>query len=427
MKAKLTQLTGTKVMDSNFADYQTLGDPECVPGLIYEQSGQFTNIYLSDEFILSELLIKMQYAKKSGTVVVDYSSPNAAKELHVGHLRSTLVGDCIANVLQAVGYTVIKQNHIGDKCFTAQIDKAEAFEKMHNVYGKLNVGLTPADVTPESFYHGEDVLPLIDVFAVDGSLQMKVGDESVVLVKSDGVDTYFLTDLAAIHYRLFELNANKIIYVTDFRQKDHFKKLFKAVVDLGWAAADQLVHLTTGCVLGKDNKPLKTRDGNTPKLADLIDEAIAATTDEAIGIGVLKYGELSINKSSDYAFDLEKATSTKGNTAAYLQYTCARLLAVLNACGHWGTVTFENDYDKTLAKELLKWVDVIDNFEHGYKPSDITTYLYGLAKVFNMFYEQGGKIVGAENEAMKVILLVKTWNVFKAGLNLLGIQILEKI
>ena len=171
----------------------------------------------------------------------------------------------------------------------------------------------------------------------------------------------------------------------------------------------QLVHVTTGCVLGLDGKPLKTRDGNSPLLKELIAEAV--------GVGVLKYSEYAVNKQSGYVFDLEKATATKGNTSAYIQYTAARINSLLKACDHGGTVTFKSDVELALAKQLLKWVDVLDGFEAGYKPSDVTTYLYGLAKAFNLFYETGGVIVGAENEAMKVLLCAKA----------LGITILEKM
>ena len=186
--------------------------------------------------------------------------------------------------------------------------------------------------------------------ASDNHKYIVVDHKEVVLKKQNGDDTYFLTDLAALHYRLTELGADQVIYVTDFRQKDHFKALFEAAVELGWAETAQLVHVTTGCVLGLDGKPLKTRDGNSPLLKELIAEAVATTSDEAIGVGVLKYSEYAVNKQSDYVFDLEKATATKGNTSAYIQYTAARINSLLEACGHGGTVTFKSDVELALAK-----------------------------------------------------------------------------
>ncbi len=428
MKAKLTKLTGANVVSSKFADYQTMGEPKAVAGLVYSKTGPFTNIAMTDNFIIEHLLDPPTADKKTGTVVIDYSSPNISKELHVGHLRSTLVGDCIANVLTELGYGVIKQNHIGDKKFTKHIDAAESLVAMQEIYSELNIGLTLADIKSESSFDGNDILHLLPVCTAPDTHQfLIVDDKEVVLKKQNDEDTYFLTDLTALHYRLAGLFADKVIYVTDFRQKDHFKALFQVAVEMGWAKQEQLVHVTTGCVLGKDGKPLKTRDGNSPLLKDLIAAAIEATHNKAIGVGVLKYSEFSVNKASDYVFDLGKAISTKGNTSVYIQYTCARIKSLHSACIQpAGPFVFKHEAETALAKQILKWVDVLDSFDGGYKPSDVTTYLFTLAKAFNGLYE-AEKIIGASNQKTKMLLCAKCLDIFEQGFALLGIDILEKI
>lgn len=428
MKAKLTKLTGANVVNSKFADYQTMGKPEPAEGLVYSTTGPFTNIEMTNNFIIEHLLDPPTPDKKKGTIVIDYSSPNISKELHVGHLRSTLIGDCIANVLAKLGYDVIKQNHIGDKKFTAIIGAAESLIEMQKIYNELNIGLTLDDIKSESSFDGGTILHMLPVCsASDGHKYIVVDDKEVVLKKQNGEDTYFLTDLTALYYRLTELAADKVIYVTDFRQKDHFKALFETAVEMGWAKAEQLVHVTTGCVLGKDGKPLKTRDGDSPLLKALISAAVDATSCKAIGIGVLKYAEYSVNKATDYVFDLGKATGTKGNTSVYIQYTCARIKSLLGSMKPTpGPLVFKHEAETALAKQILKWVDVLDGFDGGYKPSDITTYLFSLAKAFSGLYE-AEKIIGASNQKTKMLLCAKCLDIFEQGFALLGIDILEKI
>ncbi|MEQ8689893.1 MAG: arginine--tRNA ligase, partial [Pseudomonadales bacterium] len=351
------------------------------------------------------------------TVVVDYSAPNLAKEMHIGHLRSTIIGDSVVRVLEALGHTVIRQNHVGDwgtqfgmllvyladtgqnsaeladlegfyRAAKQRFDEDPDFEERsrqavvklqagdadmlaqwrrfidismshcQQLYERLNVSLTHADIDAESRYN--DVLPgIVATLDEQGLLSESDGarcvflDEfknkkgeplPVIVQKSDGGYLYATTDLAAIEYRTTELKADRSMYFVDVRQSLHFKQVFRVAQLAGFNHNNSsFEHMPFGTMLGKDGKPFKTRSGEVVKLAEVLDEAEAraralalaknpqldpATADElarVIGIGAVKYADLSKNRTSDYVFDWDQMLSFEGNTSPYLQYAYTRI------------------------------------------------------------------------------------------------------
>ncbi|MHC4236872.1 MAG: arginine--tRNA ligase, partial [Planctomycetota bacterium] len=372
----------------------------------------------------------IEKVQASKTVVVDYSGPNIAKQMHVGHLRSTIIGDCISRMYEFEGHTVIRQNHIGDwgtqfgmlcalmerKALEAgakgemsevpvEIENLELFyqeakalfdtdedfantsrdaiAKLHSgdtwwlkrwekiveesrkhyqpIYGILGVNLTQGDERGESFYadrlvgvvdylktagHASESNGAICVFP--GDFKNKDGDPlPFIIQKSDGAFLYATTDLAALRFRINELDAEKIIYVTDARQALHFNMLFETAKMAGWTNDDiDLMHVTFGTMLGTDGKPFKTRTGGTVKLKDLLDEAVQRATAvveeknpdlsaeqkadiaKAVGIGAVKYADYSNNRNSDFIFSFDKMLAMEGNTAPYMQYAYARIKSI---------------------------------------------------------------------------------------------------
>nr|MBL0721832.1 arginine--tRNA ligase [Sulfurovaceae bacterium] len=351
--------------------------------------------------------------KSNNIVIVDYSGPNMAKEMHVGHLRSTIIGDTLANLLEFMGDIVIRQNHIGDwgtqfgmliayleeididnmnnmdnlkdleqfyKDSKTRFDKDKEFadrardnvvkiqsgddyclklwknfidislNHCQEVYSKLDVKLTPKDIKAESFYN--DRLPkLIEKLENDKKIEVSNGAKClfiegeeipVIIQKSDGGYLYATTDLSALWYRDEVLKSNRILYVVDERQSEHFKQVFYIAKDTKLVASDtKLEHIVFGTIMDKSGKPFKTRDGGTVKLVDLLDEAIIRAKSsirnrdeldsneleslaKIIGIGAVKYFDLSINRTSNYIFNWDKILSLDGNTSLYQQYAYAR-------------------------------------------------------------------------------------------------------
>ncbi len=524
----------------------------------------FINLRLKPEFIGQRLLDIAADEKRLGilrvehpqTVVVDFSSPNVAKQMHVGHLRSTIIGDAICRMLEFEGHTVIRQNHIGDwgtqfgmlvakfdeasrnqEKYTgvpltedqfglsaeetgfplvifedlyrqakqrydsdAQFEKAakEAVVRLHNhdpqyttlwlrivaasrshyqaIYDTLDVNLKRQDERGESTYN--DMLPgVVEELKKAGLAEESNGAVCVfppgfktkegeplpfIIQKSDGAYLYATTDLAAIRYRVSELKADRIVYVTDARQSQHFQMLF-AVSDMaGWDKRDgqkvDLVHVMFGSVLGLDGKPLKTRAGENVKLKELLDEAVErarAVVQEknpdlpdaqkqaiakAVGIGAVKYADYSNNRTSDYMFSFDKMLAMEGNTAPYMQYAYARVRSIERKAVDKGVdvkaemaglaqVSLTEPGELDLARHLLRYAEAIEAAIADYRPNYLTTYLYELAQKFSVFYTQCPVLdAGPRQRPTRLRLCDLTARTIKHGLReLLGIEVVEQM
>jgi len=451
-------------------------------------------------------------------VVVDYSGPNMAKQMHVGHLRSTIIGDTLANLLTFLGDEVIRQNHIGDwgtqfgmliaylemkdedgsvslkdleqfyKDAKAEFDASETFADKareyvvkiqsgdkhclalwkkfidislghcEEVYEKLNVNLTRDDVRAESFYNDDLPKVVVDLESA-GMLQESdkalcvflEGDEvPVIIQKGDGGYLYATSDLAALRYRAQTLGAKRISYVVDARQSAHFKQVFTVAKNAGFVPKDvQLEHIGFGTMMDKNGKPFKTRDGGTIKLIDLLDEAVVKAREtinnkdgyseeeikslaKIIGIGAVKYADLSINRESNYIFNWDKMLSFEGNTSLYMQYGYARIQSIFrkyNAAMD-GDIIIGDDLEHRLATMLLRFEDVLNRAAVDASPNQITTYLYELATLFMRFYEQNPILKGGIEEEIKMSRLQLadlTAKTIKQGLDILGIKVVDKL
>jgi len=451
-------------------------------------------------------------------VVVDYSGPNMAKQMHVGHLRSSIIGDTLANLLSFLGDEVIRQNHIGDwgtqfgmliaylemkdedgsvslkdleqfykdakKEFDADANFAnkareyvvkiqsgdthclQLWQKFidislghcEDVYKKLDVNLTRDDVRAESFYN--DALPnVLETLKSKKLLEESdgakcvflEGDEIPVIVqKSDGGYLYATTDLAALKYRTQTLGAKRIAYVVDARQSGHFKQVFRVAKDAGFVSEDvSLEHIAFGTMMGKDGKPFKTRDGGTVKLIDLLDEAVVKAKEsinnkeeysqealnnlaKIIGIGAVKYADLSINRESNYIFNWDKMLSFDGNTSLYMQYAYARIQSIFRKHNApiSGKIIIGDDLEHRLSIMLLRFEDILQRAAIDASPNQITTYLYELVTLFMRFYEQNPILKEGVDEATKMSRLQLadlTAKTIKQGLDILGINVVDKL
>jgi len=517
----------------------------------------FINLRLKDEFLSTALLeinadterLGVEAAAQPATVVVDYSGPNIAKQMHVGHLRSTIIGDCIARLYAFQGHTVIRQNHIGDwgtqfgmlcayfdlkqvnidlsykergeereTSFYAEdiISDMEQFYreakllfdsdpdfanmsrnyvvKLHageehvlavwemivsvsmtecrKVYRKLNVTLTNEAIRGESFYNKylPDVVESLKqkglavesegavcVFA-EGFLNKEGQPLPFIIQKSDGAFLYATTDLAALRYRIEQLKADTVIYVTDARQALHFQMLFAVAKMAGWTDDKvELTHVTFGTMLGEDGKPFKTRSGGTVKLKDLLEEAVQRARsvveeknpelpDEqkdriarAVGIGAIKYADYSNNRNSDYVFSFDKMLAMEGNTAPYMQYAYARIKSIerkaagkVNIAQELSGLTalaFSDPAEKDLAKLLIRYNQAIATAAKECRPNYLTGYLYDLSQAFSRFYN-ACPVLQAEpsQRPLRLLLCGLTARTIRHGLSrLLGIDVVEQM
>lgn len=430
-------------------------------------------------------------------VVIDYSAPNVAKQMHVGHLRTTIIGDCFNRVLTALGHEVIPQNHIGDwgtqfgmlvehivetgtDVTTLDLAGAEQLYKdskkhfdddpgfatrararvvklqggdqetlaiwrqliavslagFNAAYQRLGVLLTDADLAGESTYN--DALPEVAAdlaergIAVvdDGALVLWVEgfDAPLIIRKSDGGYGYDTTDMAAIRHRVRELKADRIIYVTDVRQSQHFQELFEAARKAGYLPEDvEAQHVGYGMVLGPDSRPFKTRDGGTVSLTSLLDLAEQEATPE-IALAAIKYADLSGAIHKDYVFDAERMVQTTGDTGPYLQYAHARICQILRRAEAenigWGAVVvLEDPAEQTLALVLSRFGEVVDEVARALTPHKLCGYLYELAGAFSAFYE-ACPVLRSEGEvrSSRLALAAATREVLAQGLHLLGIE-----
>ena len=527
----------------------------------------FINLRLKPELVAANLLqiskdvgrLGIEKAEKPKTIVVDFSGPNIAKQMHVGHLRSTIIGDCICRLLELQGHKVIRQNHIGDwgtqfgmliayhreqmgdiadyaKSKTSNYipikDLEEFYRKakvlydsdtsfaekarqcvvdlqggntvirsswerivdwsrkdIYPIYEKLNVTLKKEDERGESFYNPK--LPevvgelqknglavesegAVCVFPVDsthstssgqtGSPQAGFKDKEgkplpVIIQKSDGAYLYATTDLAAIRYRVGELKADKIIYVTDARQGLHFEMVFAVARMAGWVKPEtELVHVTFGSVLGEDGKPLKTRSGENVKLKELLDEAVerarkvveeknpGLSEDEkkkianAVGIGAVKYADYTNNRTSDYIFSFDKMLAMEGNTAPYMQYAYARVRSIQRKGREKGievdkeiaqsqAISLTEPSELDLAKYLIRYGEAVNSSAGDYRPNYLTAYLYDLAQKFSSFYNYCPVLdASADKRPTRLLLCDLTAKTIEHGLhNLLGIEVIEQM
>lgn len=469
-------------------------------------------------------------AERPEHVVVDYSSPNLAKEMHIGHLRSTIIGDAIARLLEFRGDRVTRHNHLGDwgtqfgmllehlldrgwdrsadhgisdlnqlyQEASARFKSDAAFKErsrqrvvalqagdeqalslwkqlidesvrhMNDVYGLLGVKLTDQDVVPESFYNPELARVVSDlkqsglllesqgaqVVFPDGFKNKDGQPQPLIVQKSDGGFGYAATDLAAGRYRAATLGADRIVYVVDSRQSEHFQMVFWTLRKAGWVPADvRLEHVAFGTILGKDRKPFKTREGGSVRLAEVLEEAVsrarqvieAKGTDlpveerdaiaRAVGVGAVKYADLSNERIKDYAFDYDRMLSLEGNTAPYLQNAYVRVRSIFRkgqvdqALLRPDSLRLVEPAERALALRLLQLPDVIEGVASSLEPHRLCNYLYDLAAEFHGFYEHC-RVLNAETEdarQSRLVLCELVLRTISLGLSLLGIDVVEKM
>ena len=598
----------------------------------------FINLRLNPPYIAGELRrisgdprdrLGMGATPRPERIVVDFSSPNIAKQMHVGHLRSTIIGDAVCRLLEFLGHTVVRQNHIGDwgtqfgkvilalwhVCMAESLHKGDkayyiiedlekdlrekpkgSFESFsdpirtrhqqdwladskyvtgdgelyfhaflekfsqrsqtlwsalleayryvnlldglfkgmnrtiqtrvrnengdfvykdipyeslsrhitamlqqggleneqerkaweavkrltlnecNRIYGRLGVELTDEHVRGESFYN--DMLPAVvedlrragltkesagAVCVFPPGFKTKEGEPlPVIIQKSDGAYLYATTDLAALRYRVNELKADRIVYVTDSRQIQHFQMLFKVAEMAGWDRRDgekvELVHVTFGSVLGEDGRPLKTRSGENVKLQDLLDEAIEraravveeknpdlppeqkAKIAEAVGVGAVKYADYSNNRTSDYVFSFAKMLAMDGNTAPYMQYAYARVKSIERKAESKGVdipdelrdiqnLDLSEPTELDLGKHLVRYAEAIESAAADYRPNYLTAYLYELAQRFSTFYTECPVLdAPPAKRPTRLLLCDLTAKTIQHGLSqLLGIQVVEQM
>ncbi|PIT62962.1 arginine--tRNA ligase [Snodgrassella alvi] len=461
---------------------------------------------------------------KPQTIVIDYSSPNLAKEMHVGHLRSSIIGDSLNRVLTFLGHKVIAQNHVGDwgtqfgmlvaylieqqqngradleladleqfyrnakvrfdedknfadtaRDYVVKLQSGDAsvlalwqqfvqtsLQHAQAVYKKLGLKLLPADVTGESFYNDQLQSTVNELLAKgiavdsDGTKvvfldEFKNQDNepaAFIIQKKDGGFLYASTDLACLRYRINTLHGNRLLYVVDARQSLHFDELFTVARKAGWLPDTvHAEHVPFGTMMGKDGKPFKTRSGDTVKLMDLLNEAVTrasalvasknpelsadeiAHIGEVVGIGAVKYADLSKNRTSDYIFDWDSMLSFEGNTAPYLQYAYTRVQSVFRKAGTWdnnAAITLNEAMEQQLAVELLKFEDVLDSVANTSYPHYLAAYLYQIATLFSRFYEACPILKADEaTRNSRLQLTSLTGKTLQRGLALLGIDTLE--
>ena len=435
-------------------------------------------------------------------VVIDYSSPNVAKQMHVGHLRSTIIGDCFNRVLSALGHQVIAQNHIGDwgrqfgmlieqvddegldlasldlagaeelyRRANAHLEADESFAArsrervvklqsgdpatrqawqrlieisltgFNRTYARMNVKLTDADVAGESSYN-ELLAPLADDLVSRGIAKMDDGalvvfvegfDAPAIIRNSAGGYGYDVTDVAAIRYRVDELGARRLIYVTDARQHHHFELAFAVARMAGYLPDDVVAeHVGFGMVLGPGGTPIKTREGGTVTLDSLLDAAEEHAVPE-IALAAIKYADLSNSLQNDYVFDAERMTQTTGDTGPYLQYAhsrCAGILreAAARGLGHAGITELAEPAEQQLALWLTRFGETVQVVADDLTPHKLCTYLFELATLFSTFYEQCPVLKSAgQVRASRLALVAATKQVLASGLGLLGIVAPERM
>lgn len=464
-------------------------------------------------------------AKAPEAIVVDYSAPNAAKEMHVGHLRSTIIGDAAVRLLEWQGHTVIRQNHIGEwgtpfgmlvehlldigegeaanelsvgdlngfyRAARVKFDADETFRErarkrvvllqsgdettlrlwqtlvdeskkyFMTVYGMLGVRLAEDDFFGESYYN-DQLQSVVDELDELGLLQESDGAQCVfpegyknrngdplpiIVKKGDGGFGYGATDLATIRYRLRNLRATRVLYVVGLPQHQHLAMIYDVARDAQWLAPPaRAEHVGHGSILGDDGKVLRTRAGQSVKLADLLEEAVVrasaviaeknpelddqtrAAVARAVGIGAVKYADLSTDRTRDYVFDVDRMVSFEGNTAPYLQYARARICSIFRRAGletplqDVDKLVITEPAERALALQLLEFSSLVAEVSETLEFHKLANYLYGVASAFTSFYEKC-PVLRAESDVKqsRLALCDITARTLKLGLGLLGID-----
>ena len=498
----------------------------------------FINLTLRPQWIadaatalLADPRLGVPAAARPQTVVVDYSSPNIAKAMHVGHLRTTIVGDAIVRVLEFAGHHVIRDNHVGDwgtpfgmllehlvdvgddsaeaallrtdpnafyQAARVQFDADPAFaararervvklqsgndpdtqrlwdelmelskDYLRDTYAVLRVTLADEDIRGESFYNdmlrgvADDLIAKGLATISDGALcafpagfQNRDGSPlPLIIVKSDGGYNYATTDLATIRYRVDKLNADRALYVVGTDQAQHFKMVFEVAREAGWLpdSAD-FEHAQIGMVQGKDGRRLRTRAGDNVALSELIAEGpqrARALLDEVerdddgldldavaedVGIGAIKYADLSTARESAYIFDWDRMISFKGNTGPYLQYATARIRSIfrraeIDEAELHGPIVITAPAERELARKLLELGSVVTQVAETAEPHRLCTYIFEVASLFTSFYEQC-PVLKADDEATRnsrLALCAAVLRVLTVGLDLLGVPIPDRM
>ncbi|KAM3099170.1 arginine--tRNA ligase [Phormidesmis sp. 146-35] len=467
-------------------------------------------------------------------IVVDFSSPNIAKEMHVGHLRSTIIGDCIARILEFQGHDVLRLNHVGDwgtqfgmlitylrevapaalttanaidlgdlvafyKKAKQRFDEDPQFQEasrqevvrlqsgaedtlrawnllceqsrseFQEIYDLLDICLTERG---ESFYNPllADVVKDLETAGLlvedqgakcvflEGFSNREGDPLPLIIQKSDGGYNYATTDLAAIRQRIQKEQAQRLIYITDAGQSNHFAQVFQVARRAGWIPETVKVeHVPFGLVQGEDGKRLKTRSGDTVRLRDLLDEAIVrsrtdietrlkeddrseteefiAHTSQIVGISAVKYADLSQNRTSNYIFSFDKMLALQGNTAPYMLYAYARVQSIsregkidFQNLGSDANILLKEEAELTLAKHLLQLEDIIDLVSQDLFPNRLCQYLFELSQKYNRFYELCPVLKAEEPvRTSRLMLCDLTARTLKLGLFLLGIEVVDRM
>ena len=504
-------------------------------GIVEIAGPGFLNITFSDAFLGAALAavsaddrLGVRPAPQPATVVIDYSAPNVAKEMHVGHLRTTVIGDALVRLMTFLGHHVVKENHVGDwgtpfgmliehlvdlgassdleitdldgfyraarTKFDADDDfkvrardrvvllqsgdpetmqlwrilVAESTKHFNEVYRKLGVLLTDEDLAPESMYH--PLLPVVlDRLEAAGLLEQSDGADVVfppgytnregeplplIVRKRDGGFNYATSDLACVLDRVERVGATLMLYVVGSPQSLHLQMVWKVAEMAGWIVPPvRAVHVAFGNVLGPDKKMLKSRSGETMKFVELLDEAVdraaAAVASknpeltnadreavaEVVGIGAVKYADLSTDRIKDYVFDWDRMLSFDGNTAPYLQYAHARICSIFRRAEterssvRAVTPTVAEPQEHSLALRILGFDAAVWSTVDTYSPHKLCSYLFDLAQDFTAFYE-ACPVLKAPDEATRssrLALADLTARVLEQGLDLLGIRAPEQM
>jgi arginyl-tRNA synthetase len=497
----------------------------------------FINLTLRNDYLdrllaqtLRDPRLGVATTERPDTVVFDYGGPNVAKEMHVGHLRPCVIGDCLVRVLDFVGHEVIRQNHIGDwgtpfgmliehlldlggaeqaselsvgelnafyKAARKKFDSDPSFaersrnrvvslqagdektlelwrilvdaSKQHfeKVFERLGVTMQPSDTRGESFYN--PFLPQIAadleqrgvavvqegalcVFP-DGFKNREGNPLPLMLRKSDGGFGYDATDLAAVKFRAQELKGTRLLYTTDSRQAQHFAMVFAVARVAGYIGPEvRTEHAGFGSILGADRKPLKSRDGDTMRLMELLDEgrerAAAAIAERnpdlpedakqelasTISLGAIKYADLSSDRIKDYVFDWDRMLAAEGNTGPYLQYALVRIRSIFRKLEQQGgtapgEIRIQHDRERALALSLIGFEAAVLAVASSLEPHRLCGFLYELAGAFSAFWVEC-PVLSAENpetRASRLALSQLTGRVLEQGLALLGIEAPERM